>query len=84
MLKDGKNDGDENDGRVRRDLRMRQDVIEKLYSSNKELLESRKTIQDFAFFKTQMMQLNGTNKLSEEPVVFKITDEEIRESEASK
>lgn len=32
MLKEGKNDGDENEGRIRRDLRMRQDVIEKLYS----------------------------------------------------
>jgi hypothetical protein len=32
VIKDGKNDGEENDGRVRRDIRMRQDVIEKLYS----------------------------------------------------
>lgn len=31
-----------------------------------------------------MMHLNGSNKYSEQPVMLKITDEEIRESEASK
>jgi len=32
ILKDGNNDSEENYGRVRRDIRMRQDVIEKIYS----------------------------------------------------
>lgn len=32
IIKDGKYDSEENDGRVRRDIRMRQEVIEKLYS----------------------------------------------------
>ncbi len=84
MLKETKNDGDENDGKARRDLRMRQESIEKLYSQYKELLESRKSIQEFALFKTQMMLLNDSNKKSEQPVVFQISAEEIRESEASK